>query len=780
MSRVLTATASFSLLLIADLSYPTPALAGQAEPTIDIPAGPIGVSLARFTQITGISIGLPGAMPNVRTRGVDGQRSPDAALKVMLDGTGFRARRAGGTYRIEAVRPISGLSLEAVPPAQISQSFANLVITGQKQPQPLVAAPLSVSVITPGGLKSDAKTPSSREIVLESDGLSMTNLGPGRNRQFIRGVADSPFNGQSQSTVAVQVDEARVTFDAPDPDLRLIDVERVEILKGPQGPLYGTGALGGIYHIVTRRPDLSDRMLTTRISGQAVAHGGLGYGVEAVGNMPIVDDRLAVRGVFYRLRDAGWIDNADGRKDSNSAFTAGGRIDLAWRPTDNWLVDLGYTTQDISVRDSQYVLSGAKTLRRDNPFPEPTVNDFEMIHGTVEGEVGTLHLLSATSYVDHTYQTTLNASDAASRFGLSGLVKFFDDRAYTLFNQELRLSSGGDDRWLAGVALLRATSRQLAQIADDRGGEQVAQEIDRDTTELSVFGEATWQLPANLSATLGARLTDSIAEDRAAEVSSRRMSRENKLIFSPSATLSRPLGKQGVVYLRHAHAVRPGRLATSSESATGRFDADGIDSIDLGFRRTSIDDRLTTSASLFAMRWTAIQSDYLLPNGLISTRNAGNARILGIEAAIDWNMGSGWRTTGGVAAHDARLISPDEGIEIRDVRLPVAPRLAGRIALSKHVTMGDWSGQMTVQANYIGGARLSLDSDLDRRMGKYGVMAAHGELSHGRWTLAARFDNLLDVRGDSFAFGNPFSIMDGRQYTPVRPRTMTLSIARDW
>ncbi|WP_447412480.1 hypothetical protein, partial [Clostridium perfringens] len=83
----------------------------------------------------------------------------------------------------------------------------------------------------PGGRLGFAST----DVALGLEGLSLTNLGPGRNRQFIRGVADSPFNGPSQSTVAVVLDEARITFDAPDPDLRLVDMERIELLKGPQG-----------------------------------------------------------------------------------------------------------------------------------------------------------------------------------------------------------------------------------------------------------------------------------------------------------------------------------------------------------------------------------------------------------------------------------------------------------------------------------------------------------------------------------------------------------------
>src|SRR5690606_14816127 len=103
-------------------------------------------------------------------------------------------------------------------------------------------------------------------------------LGPGRNRLFLRGVADSPFSGESQSTVAVVLDEARVTYSAPDPDIRLVDVERVEVLKGPQGSYYGTGTLGGIYHIVTRRAQVDKTSLALSANVESVAHGGTGRG----------------------------------------------------------------------------------------------------------------------------------------------------------------------------------------------------------------------------------------------------------------------------------------------------------------------------------------------------------------------------------------------------------------------------------------------------------------------------------------------------------------------
>ncbi|MEJ7933887.1 TonB-dependent receptor [Sphingobium sp. AN558] len=769
--------------LLAEPSFVPSALARETDYRIDIPAGPLSASLARFSQLTGISIGLPGDMPPVRTHAVAGRMSPDAALQIMLDGSGLHARRMGDVYRIELMQRTSVPRLPAPPSlraATLANRSADIIVTAQKRPQMLASIPLSVAIVSLDDMTHGSTSTSSRDITLSTEGLAMTNLGPGRNRQFIRGVADSPFNGQSQSTVTVQVDNARVIFDAPDPDLRLADVERVEILKGPQGPLYGSGAIGGIYHIVTRRPELDKISIATELSTGSVQHGGIGTGIEGVVNLPILTDRLAVRSVGYRIVNAGWIDNADGRENSNSVETVGLRLGIRWQAADDWRVDAGVIQQDINVRDSQYVVAGMRSLKRTNGIAEPTDNDFKLAHVTIEGRLGALQLVSATSYVDHGLTYALDASEAAGDFSLTGPARFTDSRAYTLFNQELRLSSEGVDHWLMGASFLRATTSGASSVADDSDEIQIVERIDRKTSEYAVFGEATWRLFSRIDATVGARLSHSFSEDEAAEGVGSRILKGGKTILSPSAALSLPLGGRGIVYLRFSRAMRPGGLTATGQAASGRFDADELDTLDLGIRRSSRDGRLALSASAYATQWNDIQSDYLLDNGLISTRNAGRGRILGFEASLDWHIGGGFSLSGGGTAQSARLTHAQNGIELDDLRLPITPSVSGRLSIAKTFALARWRGLATVQANYIGSARLSFDSDLDREMGEYSVFSAHSEMSRGPWTLGFRLDNLLDVKGDSFAFGNPFSIRAGQQFTPVRPRSLSLSIARSW
>lgn len=395
------------LLLPAEaLIVPTQALARTTEFAFNLPEAAIGVTLSSFSQITGASVGWSGTVPSFRTARVRGRMSAEAALLRLLARSGFTVVRVAPTaFRIEPKpHPIITALPRPVREVTVPRTVATLppldiVVTGQKRAQPLRDVPMSVAVVALVGAQDGQLSTATRDLALSVEGLALTNLGSGRNRPFIRGVADSPFNGISQTTVAVQLDEARITFDAPDPDLRLVDFERVEILKGPQGPLYGAGALGGIYHLVTRRPDLAETSGSLRVASETVEHGGLGAGLEAVLNLPLVTDRLGLRGVGYVTREGGWIDNLSGRQNANASRVDGGRLATRWQPDQDWSVDVLGTIQNTNVADSQYVTASDETVIRNARMAEPTDNDFKSAAVTIRGRLGRLRVLAASSYV---------------------------------------------------------------------------------------------------------------------------------------------------------------------------------------------------------------------------------------------------------------------------------------------------------------------------------------------------------------------------------------------
>ncbi len=725
-------------------------------------------------------------MPILQTRRLHGRMSPDEALRRLLDDSGWRAVRVGAAaYRIERdpnwrrppASPSARPPVKHAPPAPVAPR-ADIVVTGQKRPQLLQQVPMSLSVVAPDATNTGRVSLGSRDLALSVEGLALTNLGPGRNRQFIRGVADSPFNGPSQATVSIQLDETRITFDAPDPDIRLIDMQRIEILKGPQGPLYGSGALGGIYHLVTSKPDLAQPSGSIRFIGETIADGGPGAGGEVVINQPIVTDRLAIRAVGYRLSAGGWIDNVGRTGNANRTETLGGRMALRWQPAPDWTVDLSGIVQNVDSRDSQYVTS-VDTLSRTARIAEPTDNDFRSAAATVQGGLGDLVLLATSSYVKHIVNYTLDATAGAGAFGLTGPATFTDDRTYTIVNHEMRLSPRGASHWLIGASYLRARSHDDAVVTGDTAS-VTAETLDRRVTEYALFGEATVPLVDRVKATLGARLFRTVAEDESVEQSGGAKDRISKTLLSPSVAIAWNRSDRTMVYLRYARALRPGGLAPAAEFPSRRFDSDELGTFDLGIRRTATGRGVAFGFSLFHTLWSHIQSDYLLANGLVSTRNAGRGRIYGIEANAEWRPVPRVRLSAGATYVNAMLTRTEDGARLDDRRLPITPNATARASARYDHPFGPWLASITAQANFIGSARLSFDQNLDRNMGEYTTVSMGGLLSRDRLTLGLRIDNLFDTRGDTFAFGNPFSIMAARQYTPLKPRTVTLSIARAW
>ena len=777
---------AYILLPAVEAAHLSPLLAANASAyQFDLPAGPVSASLSDFSRVTGISIGWANGAPEFRVPAVKGRMGADEALARLFAGTGWHAIRVGGNgYRIERVphapwvvpRPQTAPPRNVEPISARPASAPDIIVTAQKRPQPLQQVAMSISVValdTAGGL-----TAGSRDLALQVDGLALTNLGPGRNRQFIRGVADSPFNGPSQSTVAVQLDEARITFDAPDPDIRLLDMQRVEILKGPQGPLYGSGALGGIYHLVTRKPDLTDVSGSARILVEAVQGGQMGEGAEAVLNLPLQDDRVGIRAAGYMLRSGGWIDNIGARRNANGASTAGLRLAARWQPDPDWTIDVSGMLQDVNAKDSQYVIVSDHTLRRAFAMAEPTDNDFKVGAATIQGRLGGLNLLATTSYVRHGVNSTLDSSDASAAFGLSGTSTFVDDRKYRIINHEIRLSPANAGRWLVGLSYMHAKTHTGGTISTPTATLAV-ESLDRAVREISLFAEATIPIFSRLSATAGARLFRTATEDETLEESGGLEANRTETMLSPSLSFNWAFNRHANVYLRYARASRPGGIALTGETGPRLFDLDELGTIDLGIRYQAAE-TLSLSGSLFSTTWYQIQSDYLLANGLVSTRNAGKGIIRGAEASSEWEPLTGLKLSAGASYVDALLVKAEDGLHLEDSRLPVTPNVTARLTAQYRFALGDWQSVIVAQANYVGSARLSFDQDLDRKMGHYAVASSALRLSRGRTTIGAGIDNIFNVRGDTFAFGNPFSIRTVRQFTPLRPRTLTLSIARRW
>src|SRR5690606_7870131 len=149
--------------------------------------------------------------------------------------------------RVSAARPP-----RASPPAAPA---IEIVVVGSKRETPLAEYAGQVEVID-GAELAFGGVGGTEQITPRTHTVRSTYLGSGRNKLFIRGIADSSFTGPTQSTVGQYLGDLRLSYNAPDPDLRLSDLARVEVLEGPQGTLYGAGSLGGIVRLVPNEPEM--------------------------------------------------------------------------------------------------------------------------------------------------------------------------------------------------------------------------------------------------------------------------------------------------------------------------------------------------------------------------------------------------------------------------------------------------------------------------------------------------------------------------------------------
>jgi iron complex outermembrane recepter protein len=713
-------------------------------------------------------------------RRVNGASTAAEALGQMLSGSGYRAIAAGpSSFRIVKV---SGREMRTAPlvtsPANAGTVEPEIVVTALKRRQSLSSLPATIHVAQGGRLLSSDGVAGSDDIAREVTSLSMSSLGPGRNRLFLRGIGDGPLNGFNEGSVAILLDEARLNYDAPDPDWALIDVDQVEVLEGPQGPLYGTGALGGIVKISTIRPNLSRFSASAKGSFSVTEDGDFSNAQSVSLNIPILAGDVAVRGVGYRQLQAGWIDNVGGNPDSNRERLVGGRLSVRWSPSKDWTVDLTGAVQDRAARDSQYVDGNAGTLRRPNRLPEYRDLNAKLAVLTINGPIGSVGFTSVTSLSRQEAEALYDASPLARVLGTTGSTLARDDRHYRLFDQELRIESPHDGKldWLGGVSLIAAKTH-ASIIAQDSSKAIELLKLDRSITEGALFGEASYTLSPSVSVGAGARIFSTAVDDEGVQGGSQRMRGLRDLRASGDATFAWKSPSDATIFLRVATAYRPGGINAERDASQTAYEADELVSGELG-SRLQVSRALFVAATLYAERWQRVQSDELLTNGLVATRNAGNARNIGIEANVQVKLGSRFAITGGLLAQSARLDTSDRVSGIDDPRLPAVPQAAARLKFEGGFRLGEWDGRASLGFRYSGATHVSFDPLLDRRTPRRGMIDGALELSRDGWTAALVGDNLTNNAADTFAFGNPFRVRLQPQRTPARPRTIGLSLSR--
>ncbi len=767
------------LLLLSALSAPV--AASPARPQIVIGATTLDVALIDLSRQTGVDIvSTEDGLRAVRTAAISGNLPVRVALARLLAGSDYRVVAIGvSSYRIvRRHRPRNRTRATAVP---IAEAGSDIVVTASKQRIPLVRFPGTITSLFDGGVAYGAARG------LDLDGVAAANpilqttaLGAGRNKVFIRGIADSSFNGATQSTASFYFGDVQLSYSGPEPALALIDIKQVEVMEGPQGTLYGAGAIGGVVRITPNPVDLDDIGGAVAGGVSATQRGPPGHDISGYLNVPVVTGQAGLRIVGYQEHDGGYVDDRGTRRtDVNGVDRVGGRAALRVEPAPGWTVDASILGQRIVAADAQYGEVALPALTRRSRLAQPYSNDIMLARGVIEKRWDNgLELLSATGVAHYTSVDTFDSSRAAP----APLSQYRNGQSNLLLTHETRLSRSraGGRSWIVGIALLRDRNTQDRTLGPPGNPTEIIG-VTNVSTSISLFGEATEPLTGKLSATLGLRGTQARVDGspsvtpRAGDVVRGRQTSR----VDPTIALSYLLTPRLSAYGRYQSGFRTGGLAVArGVGRVAEFTADSIGMSEVGLRlvrdrRTGI--ALSVAAAYAA--WHAIQADLVDRRGLPYTANIGDAHIATLEATLDWVPVTGVQIDGSALfAHNkvSGVIANTSPANNR--RLPDTPSLAAHGGARYSWDLGDGKARVGATIAYVGRSVLGIGDYLDVSQGRYATAGLIAGWTRKGLDLSLTLDNVTDTHANRFALGNPFSLAARDQTTPLRPRTMRLGV----
>jgi iron complex outermembrane receptor protein len=740
---------------------------------------------------------------------VNGTMSVDTALGRVLAGSGCTwsigsngaviIRRA--TLPALTSAPLPTLTPRAAPavssPDEASQ-LSDIVVTAERRPDTAQQAPTALTAL-PGDRIGLADVTDLTDVSSLVAGMTVTNLGSGRNKILLRGMSDGAFTGLTQSTVAIYLDLAPITYSAPDPDLKLIDIDRVEVLRGPQGTLYGTGPIGGVVRIVTNNPDTDNLKLDLSATQSWTHGGGQNTDYSATGNLPLLDGRLAIRGSIYEESFGGYINDVNlNLHRVNDGTRHGGRVALGGRISQNWTATTGYVRQSIQTEDTHYVYRVLGGLTRANLVREPHQNDFEEGYLTLNGQGDWGRLDASVASIRHNFSSRYDASSALITFGSFGRIGALDEvKDIHLLVGEATLHSpdSGPLRWLAGGFFSTSTTRSDTRLSALRPlPEELIYTENRtdDLDELAVYGEVSLDLTPDLTATFGARYysfdysavsdVDHYGYHRPFE------GKGSASGLSPKVSLDYRFSRDLNLYAQISQGHRTGGFNTAGpiwQQFTGRvgmpareYNPDTLWNYEVGAKARLWNGQVQARVAAFISRWDDIQSDQFLPTGLAYAVNVGDGANKGLEIETNWQPTDRLILRFNTLLADPEITRPSPAFNSRgDAGLPGVPAISANLnGAYRRPLWRDLTFTVDGVVTYVGASRLTFDASRRYRMGDYvtGRLAAGVEGDH--WSATAFVDNPFDTEANTFSFGDPFRLPEALATTPLRPRTIGLTL----
>jgi iron complex outermembrane recepter protein len=706
--------------------------------SVNIPAEGLGPALQTLARTFNFQVLYhTEVVGQLRTHGVVGTVSVDEALTQLLRGTGLSYRyldektitivstssistASGNAQSTSASDPAGSLGDDTEKdgkkskhePATQSDPVGpeEIVVTAQKREEQLMDVPMSLTALSGEQLES-SQSYRFQDYVGMVPGLAYVSdsFGPTGSLLVIRGITTSAI--PTHNSVASYIDDTPYGIQADccsflsAPNLDAFDMQRVEVLKGPQGTLYGASALAGLLKFVTNAPDPSAFASRAEIGTSSVSNGGTGDDAHAMVNLPLSND-AALRLVGYENYYPGFIDDPSrGFTDINGSRVSGGRASLLYEPVTEFSLRFNALYQDRTFSDSTALDVYPTTLipvfgylKEERATGQPGYTKNELYNITVNWDAGFAKLLSTTSYMTFTQSFVFDAETeealVSSILGAPYGAAFPDQRSVNVWTQEVRLSAPTDNpvQWQLGGFFDRERTSEL-ELFDpvDLATHQVLYDFpttlgtfpsEESYREFAGFATIDYHLTRTVDVAAGARLSSAdqtffehftglfgapIAEHSFSEGvttysgDARWHITPDNMLYARVATGWVPGGATGL-------APNEGLPLTYSPSTTVNYEA--------GIKSRLLENRFAIELSVFDVEWRDIQVFGLNEaNGFSFNENAGAARSDGVEWQFAYIPVDGLTLGLNGAYTDARLTQAtpsNVGGKVGD-RLPTSP-----------------------------------------------------------------------------------------------------------
>ena len=725
--------------------------------------------------------------------------------------------------------------------ADAAASPEAVVVTAQRRREKAQHVPISITVLTERQLVR-LNIQSLQDVARQTPSLAVISAGPGQNELIIRGISST---AGTTSTVGYYLDDiplqpssnAALLSQRGAIDPSLFDLERVEILRGPQGTLYGSSSMGGTVRYVTHQPDPTKVEAKVQTDASVTDGGGTNEAVDATFNIPLVKDQLALRVTGFQRYNSGWIDRyriaptdvlaaAPGSlhdSNVNTESTKGARIQLRWDVDPSLSVTSSYFYQYMRLGAPFQIdvpPGGLNDLIQTRDVSETQEERSQIFNFAVHKTIPLFELVSSTSYFDREVKLHEDASKVLLYFfGPPQTSVYPATITGTYFNkeftQELRAISAlpGPFQIVGGGYFHRTYAPLNSSLPDPAGydaafgspfgGEQFyAGAREATLQEEAVFAEGTLHLWRGLSAIGGVRYF---------EVDQRFFQSGDGLFnggysavtnsstdtgVNPKYGLSWQLDPDRLVYATISRGYRPGgpnnpapaavcgaNVAALGLSSTElvKYGSDHLWNYEIGAKTSWLGDRLTVNGALYDINWQQVQQQIVLGCGYNITANFGSATSRGAELETSYLLTRQLRLSGGFGYTDAHLNQgiPGTGASTGDTLQDVPRWNAAATADYTVPITRALSGFGLLNVNYTGDSHALYDrtSPFYLKKGYSLVNLRFGVTTRNGWEAAIYVSNLLNKIGETdLPTAIAADLPNTRRLAINQPRTIGVSL----